>query len=115
MNTIHEIGLQNQQDFWAMLYLYVGRSILDVCGRRGEKAVRRAVRARLLACIPPERPGAFNQALMELGATVCTPAGAPRCADCPLHEDCRARAAGREQLLPVRGARRARRARTGGT
>ena len=44
MNTIHEIGLQNQQDFWAMLYLYVGRSILDVCGRRGEKAVRRAVR-----------------------------------------------------------------------
>ena len=46
---------------------------------------------------------------MELGATVCTPAGAPRCADCPLHEDCRARAAGREQLLPVRGARRARR------
>ena len=30
MNTIHEIGLQNQQDFWAMLYLYVGRSILDV-------------------------------------------------------------------------------------
>ena len=44
MNTIHEIGLQNQQDFWAMLYMYVGRSILDVCGRRGEKAVRRAVR-----------------------------------------------------------------------
>ena len=74
-----------------------------------DPAVRRAVRARLLACIPPERPGAFNQALMERGATVCTPAGAPRCADCPLHEDCRARAAGREQLLPVRGARRARR------
>lgn len=74
-----------------------------------DPAVRRAVRARLLACIPPERPGAFNQALMELGATVCTPAGVPRCADCPLHEDCRARAAGREQLLPVRGARRARR------
>ena len=44
MNTIHEIGLQNQQDFWAMLYMYVGRSILDVCGRRGEKAVRLAVR-----------------------------------------------------------------------
>ena len=74
-----------------------------------DPAVRRAVRARLLACIPPERPGAFNQALLERGATVCTPAGAPRCADCPLHEDCRARAAGREQLLPVRGARRARR------
>ena len=44
MNTIHEIGIHNQQDFWAMLYMYVGRSILDVCGRRGEKAVRLAVR-----------------------------------------------------------------------
>lgn len=32
-----------------------------------DPAVRRAVRARLLTCIPPERPGAFNQALMELG------------------------------------------------
>lgn len=44
MNTIHEIGYQNQQDFWAMLYLHMGRSIMRICGAQGEKAVRRAVR-----------------------------------------------------------------------
>ncbi|MFN8548513.1 MAG: A/G-specific adenine glycosylase [Candidatus Eisenbacteria bacterium] len=37
------------------------------------------------------RPGDWNQAMMELGATVCTPRG-PSCADCPVEADCRARA-----------------------
>ena len=44
MNTIQQIPLQNQQDFWAMLYMHIGKSILDVCGRRGEKAIRQALR-----------------------------------------------------------------------
>jgi A/G-specific adenine glycosylase len=39
--------------------------------------------------VPRRRPGDFNQALMELGATVCTP-GTPRCAACPLARYCRA-------------------------
>jgi A/G-specific adenine glycosylase len=39
--------------------------------------------------VDPRRPGDFNQALMELGATVCTPR-APTCADCPVAADCRA-------------------------
>jgi A/G-specific adenine glycosylase len=47
------------------------------------------------------RPGDFNQALMELGATVCTPR-APRCGRCPVAGDCVARAAGTQQALPVR-------------
>lgn len=47
------------------------------------------------------RPGAFNQALMELGATVCLPA-APRCGACPLAGVCRARQAGTEAQLPVK-------------
>jgi len=38
------------------------------------------------------RPGDFNQAMMELGATVCTPRG-PRCGECPIASDCGARAA----------------------
>lgn len=46
------------------------------------------------------RPGALNQALMELGATVCAKV-APRCADCPLRERCEARAAGTQASLPV--------------
>lgn len=49
--------------------------------------------------VPPERPGDFNQALMELGATICTPA--PRCALCPVAKHCAALASGRERELPV--------------
>jgi A/G-specific adenine glycosylase len=44
-------------------------------------------------------PGAWNQALMELGATVCTPR-APRCLLCPVQTMCRARALGKEHELP---------------
>ncbi len=47
------------------------------------------------------RPGEFNQALMELGATVCTPRD-PECGDCPLHGGCRARARGLQGALPRR-------------
>lgn len=41
--------------------------------------------------VPADRPGDFNQALMELGATICTPRS-PACPACPLAEWCRARA-----------------------
>lgn len=49
--------------------------------------------------VPEARAGAFNQALMELGATVCTPRR-PRCDDCPLRGVCRARADGVQARLP---------------
>jgi A/G-specific adenine glycosylase len=48
-----------------------------------------------------ERVGDFNQALMELGATVCVPR-APRCGECPLAGGCRALAAGVRDSLPTR-------------
>ncbi len=54
------------------------------------------------ALVPPSRPGAFNQALMELGATVCTPAS-PSCGTCPLEDLCAAHAAGVEDRLPKIG------------
>jgi A/G-specific adenine glycosylase len=47
------------------------------------------------------RPGDFNQAMMELGATVCTP-GAPDCGGCPVARFCGARAAGTAAQLPVK-------------
>ncbi len=50
--------------------------------------------------LPPEDPGAWNQALMELGATVCTPRS-PRCLACPWMETCDARRTGRVESLPV--------------
>lgn len=43
MNTIQEISLQNRQDFWSMLYMYVGKSIMDTCGRHGEAVIRSAL------------------------------------------------------------------------
>ncbi len=52
------------------------------------------------ALVPEDRPGDFNQALMEFGATVCTPR-APRCEACPLAEHCRARAAGTQLERPL--------------
>jgi A/G-specific adenine glycosylase len=50
--------------------------------------------------VPEERPGRFNEALMELGATVCTPRD-PGCGACPLEALCAARASGRVLELPV--------------
>ncbi|MBQ3108886.1 MAG: A/G-specific adenine glycosylase [Clostridia bacterium] len=51
---------------------------------------------------PADRPGDFNQALMELGAIVCIPNGEPKCSLCPWETLCRAHAAGEEQKYPVR-------------
>ena len=47
-------------------------------------------------------PYLFNQAIMELGETVCLPNGAPRCEECPLFAVCRARREGRAHELPIR-------------
>jgi len=55
--------------------------------------------------LPSRRCGDFNQALMELGATVCLPRR-PTCTACPLAAHCRARAAGLESRLPRSGAPR---------
>src|SRR5690606_9580648 len=52
------------------------------------------------ALVPGERPGDLNQALMELGATVCTPRS-PRCAACPVRERCAAFAAGTQDERPL--------------
>jgi len=51
--------------------------------------------------LPQRDIGAFNQALMELGAIVCTPA-APRCTECPLAARCVARQLGRQEAIPAR-------------
>ncbi|GIP34744.1 A/G-specific adenine glycosylase [Paenibacillus sp. J2TS4] len=51
--------------------------------------------------IPEGRAGDFNQALMELGATVCTPRS-PHCLTCPVMERCRGRLEGQAEELPVK-------------
>lgn len=51
--------------------------------------------------LDPVRPGDFNQAMMELGATLCVPR-TPRCPVCPVEAWCHARAAGTQAQLPVK-------------
>ena len=65
-----------------------------------EPAVKKAFTARVMEHQPPEKAGDYNQALMELGALVCVPNGAPLCGQCPLADVCLARAAGTTAQLP---------------
>lgn len=56
--------------------------------------------------LSPRRPGRFNQAMMELGARICTPR-APRCAACPVRRHCDGLAGGLQDRLPVARKRKA--------
>jgi A/G-specific adenine glycosylase len=64
-------------------------------------ASRNAGKLKLLAqdLLPPGKAGDWNQALMDLGATVCLPRG-PKCAVCPWFRLCRARKAGLQDSIP---------------
>ena len=70
-------------------------------GRRWESLQRTA--DRLLS---PEAPGNWNQAMMELGATICTPRS-PQCLLCPVAKFCRARKLGIQELIPEKRKKRA--------
>lgn len=70
---------------------------------------KKAVRERFAALMPTDRPGDFNQALMELGATVCLPNGTPKCTNCPLVHLCEGYRSGLVPSLPVRASKKARR------
>lgn len=65
------------------------------------KGLRQKAEAFYRAEIPPDRPGDFNQAMMDLGATVCLPTGNPLCDRCPLSGECLAHQKGRETAYPV--------------
>ena len=67
----------------------------------GAGATRARFRGLAQQWLDGRRSGEFNQALMELGATVCLPRQ-PRCGDCPLIAFCAARREGRERELPVK-------------
>lgn len=70
--------------------------------------VKKAIEEELRAVIPRERPGDFNQALMELGATVCVPNGSPKCGQCPWKEICQAKRQGNASEYPKKRAKKAR-------
>ncbi len=66
----------------------------------GIPSVKRQLTREAEALVPPDRPGDFNQAMMDLGATVCVP-GTPSCERCPLREHCDAYREGDAEELPV--------------
>jgi A/G-specific adenine glycosylase len=65
-------------------------------------AAKARIRALAAAMVPDRRPGDFAQALMDLGAVICTPRR-PRCVLCPWRSCCAAAASGRAEDLPARG------------
>jgi len=73
---------------------------------------RKPIRAAAERITPQERAGDFAQAMMDLGATICTPREA-RCLVCPLADQCRARALGLQGALPVKPAKKSRPERKG--
>ncbi|MEP6868016.1 MAG: A/G-specific adenine glycosylase [Novosphingobium sp.] len=73
---------------------------------------RKTIRAAATEITPDRRAGDFAQAMMDLGATICT-SRSPRCLLCPLSGDCAGRAGGEPERLPVKAAKAARPARKG--
>ena len=73
-----------------------------------EQTKKRAAQ-RLEAVYPEGNCGNFTQALMELGATVCLPNGAPLCEQCPIRAYCKARQQGTQLNYPVKAAKKPRR------
>ena len=74
-----------------------------------EDKVKKEVFKELCGVIPKDRPGEFNQALMDLGATVCIPNGAPACEKCPLQDVCKAYSQGTQKQYPVKQKKKDRR------
>ncbi len=71
-------------------------------------AVKKQVTDLVTQMIPRDRPGDFNQALMELGAMVCLPNGAPKCEECPWFALCITREQGKQAAIPVKAAKKMR-------
>jgi A/G-specific adenine glycosylase len=82
--------------------------VYDVAGEIGKSATEThlwRLAQGLVEAVEPQQAGPLNEALMDLGATVCLPQG-PRCLLCPLHASCLARQRGTQEERPVRLARK---------
>ena len=88
----------------------VKRVLARVFGIDGDPSSARVLAAlwsQAGACTPSERVGAYTQAIMDLGATVCT-RSKPACGECPMNEDCIAARDHRQAEFPGRKPKRAR-------
>lgn len=71
-------------------------------------SVKKEMEQLLRETMPKEQAGAYNQALMEIGAMVCIPNGSPKCEECPLASLCLAYQSHAEQEVPVKTPKKAR-------
>ena len=94
----------------------VDGNVLRVCSRLtadsapiDKPQTKKQLTEQLAKVYPAGACGDFTQALMELGATVCVPNGAPKCEVCPLSEICLAHRDSLETELPIKSAKKPRR------
>lgn len=73
-----------------------------------EGSTKKQMEVTLGKVMPEDRPGAFNQALMEVGATVCIPRGEPMCGECPFRSLCLSQRYDFTGEIPVKKTARAR-------
>jgi len=83
--------------------------VMALPGCIDDAAVKKELTGELSQWIPADRPGDFNEALMDLGATVCLPSGMPLCDRCPWNSVCIASKSQATQQYPKRAQKKARR------
>jgi A/G-specific adenine glycosylase len=87
------------------------RVIARITSNQGDIAspnVKREIQQLVEEILPMDRVGDFNQSLMELGATICLPNGAPKCEECPLNSICLAKEKGLIDSIPLKTKKKAR-------
>lgn len=72
-------------------------------------STKKTIKLALESVYPKKNPGIFTQSLIELGALICIPIGAPKCERCPASSFCLARIHGTQQQLPVKNTKKERR------
>ena len=82
--------------------------ILAEDGEINKASVKKKISQEVRRVLPKERPGDFNQALMELGAVICVPNGQAKCAECPIAFTCLAHRHDKADMIPVKAPKKAR-------
>ena len=89
-----------------LLRVYARRTMYEESIK--DPAAKKAAYEYYMERMPEDRPGDYNQALMDLGATLCLPNGDPECFRCPWADLCEAHAQGKETDVPIVPAKKAR-------
>lgn len=102
-NAVFSIAFDDQRAAVDGNLLRIGARLLALEGDIKKAAIKREISIYLEKNLPRKNRGDFNQALMDLGSSICIPKK-PRCEDCPLHAFCLAFREGSAYRIPLRGA-----------